>query len=613
MSINQRQAQLLKTLLDEPSYSPTPDVARELSCSERTVRNDMRATNAFLEQMGIAARVESKRGNGIRLAGDATQRERIGSIIKERALAMDGALDRFYRGMLLLTCDFRQSYTTESLARAILTNKQQAQDDLRRWNELLTPFGAQIVRGRKISIEGPEEYIRFFVVYYLFELASTAMRRRIEPQLFGDNWSFFEELINDTEAATGIPYTDNARHQIAVYLQLSVLRVLKGRTITGYADAVPAPYEALADRLEERFAIELSANERSVIRDLFTVSTRRWTPDFQRAFVPTSEAAQLSSALFDALAEHFGVRPAPDLEKPAAALIEAGLTHRRFERAIALPQENTWAVRYENMPAFLRLTEVLHDTPQLARLGFYQTDVTRLAMLLLSYMDGLSTHERWSVGLVVNCGIEQVFYARNRLERLMTCIRVERVLTDREATAADAVALEGLDFLISFDPVKVDKPLCVIGSGIDETDRAHIEALIMRLGRPRASEGEAALENGMPERELQIAHPRMLCRALFTALAEEGLWSGSLDAFSPIFEAQAFMHGDWMILPLHVRGVAKTGAVHYKTSTRFGFTGEKLTHVLVLCISLEDERVLTPVTQRFRLLAEEAGLRASTR
>lgn len=157
MSINQRQAKLLKILLGQAGYTPTVDISDALACSERTIRNDMRAANAFLDEMGIQAAIVSKRGNGIRIDGDSTQRGQISDIIKERSLSMDAGLDRFYRGMLLLTCDYRHQYTTESLARAILTNKQQAQDDLRTWNELMTPFGAQIVRGRRITVEGPEE------------------------------------------------------------------------------------------------------------------------------------------------------------------------------------------------------------------------------------------------------------------------------------------------------------------------------------------------------------------------------------------------------------------------------------------------------------------------
>lgn len=323
MSINQRQAKLLKILLGQAGYTPTVDISDALACSERTIRNDMRAANAFLDEMGIQAAIVSKRGNGIRIDGDSTQRGQISDIIKERSLSMDAGLDRFYRGMLLLTCDYRHQYTTESLARAILTNKQQAQDDLRTWNELMTPFGAQIVRGRRITVEGPEEYIRFFVVYYLFELASTAMKRRIEPQLFGGNEQFFNDLIAYVERESRTLYTDNARHQLAVYLQIMVLRILKGKEVGGYTSAIPVVYDDVANRIEQHFGIEVSANERGIIRGLFTVSTRRWTPSSsahisphpRRRASPRSYSALSANAL--ARDRRFILKsPAPRSSKP---------------------------------------------------------------------------------------------------------------------------------------------------------------------------------------------------------------------------------------------------------------------------------------------------------
>ena len=506
MSINQRQAKLLKILLGQAGYIPTVDVSDALACSERTVRNDMRAANAFLTEMGIHAAIVSKRGNGIRIDGDSTQRGQISDIIKERSLSMDAGLDRFYRGILLLTCDYQHQYTTESLARAILTNKQQAQDDLRTWNELMTPFGAQIVRGRRIAVEGPEDYIRFFVVYYLFELASTAMKRRIEPQLFRGNEQFFNDLIAYVERENHTLYTDNARHQLAVYLQIMALRILKGKEVGGYTSTIPVVYDDVANRIEQHFGIEVSDNERGVIRDLFTVSTRRWTPEFQRTYQPTPEAARLTEELFCALAERFGARPPLHLEKPCAALIEAGQTHMRYERAISLPQENTWTVRHDNMTSFMRLSEVLRDAPDLSGLNLYQTDVTRLAMLLLSYMDGLSSHDQWRVGLVVNCGIEQVFYARDRLERLIPCMRIVRVLTETEVAEIESEPKHGsLDFLVSFDAIKTTLPLRVLSNAIDDADRSRIELLLLKLGCPHGLD-DAPLAGGLPERELDISH-----------------------------------------------------------------------------------------------------------
>lgn len=71
----------------------------------------------------------------------------------------------------------------------------------------------------------------------------------------------------------------------------------------------------------------------------------------------------------------------------------------------------------------------------------------------------------------------------------------------------------------------------------------------------------------------------------------------------------SFTHGPWLLLTACSQDVAQTGAVHYRVETRVGFTGDRLQHILVLCVAPSDERVLTPATQRFRKLASEAGLK----
>lgn len=229
-------------------------------------------------------------------------------------------------------------------------------------------------------------------------------------------------------------------------------------------------------------------------------------------------------------------------------------------------------------------------------------------MLLLSHMDGLSSHDQWRVGLVVNCGIEQVFYARDRLERLIPCMRVTRVLTETEVTEIESdPQFGGLDFLVSFDPIKTTLPLCVLSNAIDDADRNRIELLLMKLGCPHTLD-DAPLAGGLPECELAIPHARMLTRTLHAALVEDGLWGGTLSDFSNVFEMLSFTRGPWLLLTVCSRDVAQTGAAHYRVETRVGFTGDRLQHILVLCVAPSDERILTPATQRFRKLASEAGL-----
>ena len=70
-----------------------------------------------------------------------------------------------------------------------------------------------------------------------------------------------------------------------------VLRILKGKRGRWLHLGDSVVYDDVANRIEQHFGIEVSANERDIIRDLFTVSTRRWTPEFQRTYQPTRGGA----------------------------------------------------------------------------------------------------------------------------------------------------------------------------------------------------------------------------------------------------------------------------------------------------------------------------------
>lgn len=606
MNINRRQAALLKLLVSSTSYTPTIELARALSCSERTVRNDIQAVNAFLEKTGIAARTDSKRGNGLKIEIAPAERERVLGLVKEYALAMDPALDRFYRGILLLICDSTQNYTIETLARAILTNKQQAQDDIAAWNEMLAPYGASIQRKRHLAIAGPEENIRFFVAHNLFELAPTAMKRRIEPQLLGPDREFLYNEIDTVERALERHITDNARHEFATYLQVAILRIRKGHEVPSRAAAIPPVFTRFATNLERHYGVSLRSGERAVIVEVFSVAARQWTPDFQDSYTPSREAALIADDLYRSLGEHYDKRPPAHLYKPLALLIEAGALRQNLHRAIALPLETTWTVHFENMTTFMRICQIIRDTPSLAELSLYETDCTRVAMLLLNFMDDLSVSDAWRVGLVANCGVEQVFFARDRIERLLPFTRVVRVIPEQEQMEGGR-ALDGLDFLVSFDPIESTLPVALISNAITEEDRRHINDTILSISQQRA-QGEATALDSLTSRELDCNDFESFIVALRLALIEDGLWRGAEEEFRSCFEMATFMCGPTLIFTLFSHEIAQTGSMIYEVDVQVPFWSTRVRHVAVLTVSPTDERILGAVSTTFRRQLVSKGL-----
>lgn len=609
MNINRRQANLLKLLVSTTSYIPTARLASALSCSERTIRNDVHALNVFLSENGLAARTASKQGNGIQLNPSPAERERVLGLVKERALALDPSLDRFYRGILLLICDYRGDYTVESLARAILTNKQQAQEDIRSWNDMLKPYGARIERGHRLNVVGPEEYIRFFVTHSLFELAPMAMKRRVEPQLFGGDQDFLFSEIETLERALDRPITDNARHEIAIYLQVMSLRIRKGKHVAARAVEVPSAFASMNAHIENHYDIKLNSGEKALIIELFSVAARRWTPDFQESYTPNREAAHTADEMFRALTDRYDKRPPAHLSKPLALLIEAGHKHRQYQYAVALPHEISWTVRFENMTLFMRLAQIVRDTPSLAELDLFETDLTRIAMLLLDYMENITVSGTWRAGLVANCGVEQIFFARDRIERMLPFIKIARVIP--ESNYIDGtISTNGLDLLLSFEPVESTLPVAVISSAITERDRRYINRTITGISSTRAKD-EIVLDETLTACPLNLVEAEGLETALLHALTDEGIWQGSAKEFTRVFEMCSFTCKNTLILTVFSHEIARTSTLLYSVDTQIPFMRARLKYVAVLAVSPADERVLGALSQTFRRQLVAGGLAPS--
>ncbi len=86
--MNSRQGALLRALLDAGDYKTSADFGRELGCSDRTVRSDVKALNAFLEHEGFATRVGRQRGAGLRLALAVGEENRLVRLLGESEAEM---------------------------------------------------------------------------------------------------------------------------------------------------------------------------------------------------------------------------------------------------------------------------------------------------------------------------------------------------------------------------------------------------------------------------------------------------------------------------------------------------------------------------------------------
>ena len=198
--MNVRQSTLLRSLLDIEHFTPVAEFARMLGCSEKTVRTDVQAVNEHLERGGFASRVGSKRGNGIRMVLVHREKGRIEALVADTSIESRPRLERFLHGVLLVTCSPR-SYTVDSLARALFTNKQQLQHDMKWWALLMKPFELSMKRQGSLAIEGSEVALRFFIIYSFFKLDARMVKNYIDPMYAREDTLFLDRIADEAISA----------------------------------------------------------------------------------------------------------------------------------------------------------------------------------------------------------------------------------------------------------------------------------------------------------------------------------------------------------------------------------------------------------------------------
>ena len=620
--MNARQATLINLLLHADHFIPTAELAADLGCSERTVRTDMHVVNGFLaQQNGISARIESKRGNGLRIACGEDARTRIASAVRLQALEIDDDLDRFCSGIIALMLEPAR-FTIETLARTLFTNKQRLKDDLGAWETLMGPFGIRIVRNRALSVRGPEGAIRIFLVHHLSQLPPDRLRERLGARSGNSgDFTFLKAIASDLERELRIPFTDNAREQLFLYLQISARRLRLGHrletsSLNGSEGAKPgtrrtrpdAPAIARAcNRIATALGVEVPRTERRMLRDIILVSTRRWTPELEHNWQPVDRVRQISDTLAGGVADLVGSALPTELEKPLAFLVNASMMHRAVGLSVSLPPENIRVARFEHMAMTMRIMRALLDNPALAEFRPFETDYTRIAMLLLGWAERDSRTDHWQVGLVVNCGIEQAYFARNRLERLVDELHVARILTEAEAAKLSADDT-GLDFLIGFTPVECDMPYVTIGEAVGVEDIARVTDTLLRLGLPRLASSGASISPDDPAELLLQADDRTSARdAIRQLLEERGIWRGRHERFAGIFEACSTEQGGWLVFAVHTADILRTSILFCELTGYVSFVGDRIERAAILAVSPADDAMVPQLASTFRRAMKKAG------
>ena len=603
--MNVRQSTLLHSLLEVEHYTPVADFARALGCSEKTVRTDTQAINEHLEHAGFTSRIGSKRGNGIRMALVHREKGRLEAMVADTTIESRPRLERFLHGVLFVACS-PKAYTVDTLARALFTNKQQLQHDMKWWGLLMKPFELSMKRQGHLSIEGSEVALRFFIIYSFFKLDARMVKNYIDPVFARDDALFLDRLCDEAERELGILLAKNSRQQTSFYLKVMCARLRLGHALPDDDSTKPAHptlFKKLKTRFERHLGMPVNDHELAMASNFFSCGTWQWSSDGLDERKPSERSANLAKSIGRVLDRRYGTAPGEELMKQLSALVESALIRRDCNLSIPGPLEHV--VKHDNMDSFLLLFDALRAVPELRAANLFSADTTRIILSLFEYLDQVHTQRVFRVGLVVNCGIEQTAYSKYRIEKLASKIHIVDVVTeyDVERPRPGTPPLEDrFDFLVSFSPLSCDFPTITISEAIDEQDIARLVASIPLLGNNL----ETKLRCVDVESIVRADSFEHLAHRIHCFLADlSGLDMNDAD-FGEVLGSSYFVTGPMLVLPLFGAHVRQTLAVFARVDG-FNLFGTLLTTIAVLQVSEEDRPALSSITDQFKRILVERG------
>ncbi|MEH7504366.1 BglG family transcription antiterminator [Neobacillus drentensis] len=272
--MNDRQKAMLKILLDSPSdFLSSQQIADQLNCSEKTVRNDSKILDQWLSEHSNAA-LSRKPNIGFRLEISESERNSLlNSLYNVQTTADESEeTDRLARILELLLLE-KKPLTLQKLSELFYINKAIIKKDIEKIEAFLATSNLTLTTKKKlgIEVEGPEQNWRL-AISKIPSIKEYNAQNRINfwEQLFEkQDIRAVSQSLEEVNQQGANPYTDETLQCLTVHILISIKRLKLGNTIqlptTEVAQIRVKKEYAIAakalKRLEHHFALRFPQNE----------------------------------------------------------------------------------------------------------------------------------------------------------------------------------------------------------------------------------------------------------------------------------------------------------------------------------------------------------------
>lgn len=475
-----RQRACLRHLCQQGSFVTTAELARRLGVSERTVRTDLGAIEAFAREKGVElVRVP---GSGVRLSCDAAMRASLAARLDEAGASV---LERPERATIVeVMLLVRPTVTFQQMAEACNVSRRTI---VSQFDEIALFFegaGIELVREQGVgsSLRGPERALRrCFMGIVTSPEASRAARLAARGELPADCLGRARSLVERIEGLQGTSFVDPE----AIELELAyALARLDGGNALGEEPGgdVDDLARVLPEGLDELLATDFPAVGERRFAELLVLSQRISGVSAARSGDEASDVAEhISRDLIAALRELQGID-----EGAVHHLIE-GLTNHL--RAAIYRSRNNIQVESEISRQIVVSIPLLYDfTRQQMRLAerrygvcLNESEVAYVAMYLDAIYESCA-REAISPSVLFVCpfGLASSSMLMTRLSFALAECSVLGPMTEREARSY--LAGHDVDLVVSTSPCRLGTtPVVTVDPLMRQSEVERVKRRLMQL------------------------------------------------------------------------------------------------------------------------------------
>ncbi|MEG2934369.1 MAG: hypothetical protein RR842_12420 [Gordonibacter sp.] len=598
LMLSERQMSVVRDLLRRDDYVAVGVLAERFACSERTIHYDTHSINRCLTSLGLRSCIAGRRGLGVRLDLADGERLSVEELVEGGTFSGYSDLERFVEGMLLLACDEGRPQTVKSLSKSLFVNERQLRHDLHGWGQLLEPFGCSLEVEGHVRLKGDEFAVRVMLLFLFCSFAPVSMLHEVDGR-FTANTFLMKRIVEALERCQGFPFSESARRTLHFAVGLALSRMRGGHIVS--FDPHDCKSLPLGDQLKRDIArgagVWPTEGEMEFFRRTIVCGTRRFDTPLEGGRVESNDTVEeLASRLLEAMAPLI----AGDEFQNVRDILESLIDHALMRRALhaPIPFRDPFAIKVCNMPWYVTVLNALWQVDDLMALKMFGGDIDRIALLMLSVFERVRPYEKCRIAMVVNCGVEQVYYARHRLERMVPDSEVVRVLSDSSFAKDGSTFEDGIDMVVAFEHVETTMPVCQISFAVDESDAKKVSRALAQWRKGMRHENSGGLVCPCETLGIHVGSPVNLAQAIYRSAVGEGLLEACEETFEYVFNISCVICETMAVAVIPLAGVVRTAGRRYVTQPLF--VGRKLGKFAVLYVAQDDMPFLPSVVAQFK-------------